>query len=290
MPQQGVYNPEAQYEIAVSDVEMRHDGETSWLARIYQPRGKGPFPILLDIHGGAWHSQDRLFDEPFLTPLAASGLLVVAVDFRLAPAHPYPAQVTDVNHAIRWVKAHASEWNGDPSTLGAVGTSSGGHTALLNSMRPKDPRYTAWPLPEAPDVDAGLRYVILNSAVIDPYARYLYAQRDGIDRLVMATENYFPNEPDMHEGNPQEILDRGEPVELVPVQIIHGTADLNVPDEIPERFVETYRAAGGHIEIEIFPGMRHVFIRDSGPEPERAVEAIKRFIARQLSIESTARD
>ena len=87
----------------------------------------------------------------------------------------------------------------------------------------------------------------------------------------------------MKEGNPQLILERGEAAELPPVLILQGTADDNLPLAIPHRFVESYRAAGGNVELELFPGMPHGFARDPGPETDRALALMKAFIARQLS-------
>ena len=87
----------------------------------------------------------------------------------------------------------------------------------------------------------------------------------------------------MKEGNPQLILERGEPTELPPVLILQGTADDNVPLSIPYRFVESYRAAGGNVELELFPGMPHGFARDPGTETDRALALAKAFIARQLN-------
>src|SRR5262249_26526457 len=85
---------------------------------------------------------------PMDRALAASGLLVVAVDLTLAPEAPYPACVQDANYAVRWLKASAATWNGDAAMLGIYyGSSSGGHVAELVAMRPRDPRYNAIPLP-----------------------------------------------------------------------------------------------------------------------------------------------
>ena len=78
--------------------------------------------------------------------LAASGLLVVAIDMTLAPEAPYPACVQDANYAVRWLKTKAATWNGDGSKIGIYGSSSGGHVAELLAMRPRDPRYNAIPL------------------------------------------------------------------------------------------------------------------------------------------------
>ena len=108
------------------------------MARIYQPKGAGPFPAVLDLHGGAWNAKDRHAEEPMDRALAASGLLVVAIDMTLAPESPYPACVQDANYAVRWLKSNAASWNGDPSRIGVYGSSSGGHVAELLAMRPRD--------------------------------------------------------------------------------------------------------------------------------------------------------
>jgi acetyl esterase/lipase len=268
---------------------FRHaDGEL--LARVYQPQGPGPFPALLDVHGGAWNLGDRLQNELVDTALAASGIVVVAVDFRLAPHHPYPAQVQDVNLATRWLKVHAGEFNASSERLGGLGSSSGGHTVALSALRPRDPRYAALPLPEAPGADAGLAYLLLLWGVLDPLVRYRYAQplRDGnlpgtVPHLARYSEDYFLTEEAMVEGNPQMILERGEPVDLPPALVLQGFPDSNVPKSIPERFVEAYRVRGGSIEIAWFPGSPHGFMRDPGPPTDRGVALAKAFIARQLA-------
>ncbi|MCH8897918.1 MAG: alpha/beta hydrolase fold domain-containing protein, partial [Chloroflexi bacterium] len=96
------YDPSASFEVAVSDVVYRQDGKTSWQATIYQPQSDGPFPGLLDVHGGAWNRGERSNDRVTNQALAASGIVVVAIYFRLAPDHPYPAQVILPNYATRW--------------------------------------------------------------------------------------------------------------------------------------------------------------------------------------------
>ena len=130
------YDPAKQYDIKVWDVEYRRDPVRTLMARVYQPQGAGPFPTLLDVHGGAWNDQDRTANAPVDERLAASGILVVAIDVRLAREAPYPASVADANYGVRWLKSKAREWHGDPETLGALGSSSGGHVMQLCAMRP----------------------------------------------------------------------------------------------------------------------------------------------------------
>ncbi len=112
------YDPNQTFEVKTQEVVYRRDGNQSWMATIYQPQGSGPFPALLDVHGGAWSRGERSNDQVMNQALAASGIVVAAIDFRLAPDHPYPAQIADVNYATRWLKAHAAEFNADPQSVG----------------------------------------------------------------------------------------------------------------------------------------------------------------------------
>ena len=185
------YDPGKKYEVKSWDVEYRRDPARPLMARIYQPQAQGPLPVLLDVHGGAWNGQDRTANAPVDGPLAASGILVVAIDVRLASEAPYPASVADVNYGIRWLKSKAREWNGDPATLGVLGSSSGGHVAELCAMRPRDPRYNALALREAPDSDATVKYVVARSPISDPMARYEQAKRKQREFLIKNSEIYF---------------------------------------------------------------------------------------------------
>jgi acetyl esterase len=277
------YDPANKFEIKVSDVEFRRAPARTLMARIYQPQGDGPFPALLDLHGGAWNDKDRTANSQMDEKLAASGLLVVAIDLTRAPEVPYPASVQDANYGVRWLKATARQWNGDPATVGALGSSSGGHEMELCAMRPHDPRYRAHPLSETADVEATIAYLATRSPVSDPFARFKNAEKMGREEMVQNTKNYFNPWQTIHEGNPQEILDRREPVTLPPLLIMQGELDDNVLPSAQEKFAASYRAAGGHCELEIFTGCEHMWVAQPGPQTDRAAEVVKDFIARQLS-------
>src|SRR5688572_28601723 len=89
------------YEVDERDVEYQRQGDKPWLAHIYQPRGAGPFPTIVDVHGGAWHNGDRTNNAGIDRALAARGIVVAAVDFRQPPEAGYPASICDVNLAVR---------------------------------------------------------------------------------------------------------------------------------------------------------------------------------------------
>jgi acetyl esterase/lipase len=277
------YDPGARFDLAVTEVELRRNTAGRMLmARIYQPKGAGPFSTVLDLHGGAWNRKDRLAEEPMDRALAASGLLVVAVDMTVAPEAPYPACVQDANYAVRWLKAKAATWNGDGSKIGIYGSSSGGHVAELLAMRPRDPRYSSIPLAAAPDLDAAVAWVATRSPVSNTFARYENAERRRNEGMVKNNKVFFSPWETIHESNPQEILERGEKVTLPPLLIMQGALDDNVLPEMQEKFAKTYRAAGGACDYRLFENSVHEWVAEPGPQTDKARDVVKEFVARQL--------
>lgn len=271
---------EARFEIETSDLEYRRDGEAPLLARLYRPRGAGPFSALIEVHGGAWASGDRLNNAPLDIALAKSGVIVLAVDFRMPPVHRYPASIADINYATRWLKAHAGEFGSRAGLVGGLGTSSGAHQLLLSCLRPSDPRYAALPSAEAAGADATLPWVVLCWPIADPLARYRMAREKGNTRLVQSHDAYWASEAEMAEGNPQRIVEAGEATSLPQAILVQGLADDNVTPDMADRFTAAYRAKGGAIELHKFEGQPHTFIpRDPASEASRrATELIRDFI------------
>ena len=283
------YDPTATFEITVTEVEVRRTPAGRLLmARVYQPIGVGPFPTVLDLHGGAWNAKDRHAEEPMDRALAASGILVVAIDLTLAPEAPYPACVQDANYGVRWLKAKAAAWKGDPSRIGVYASSSGGHVAELLAMRPRDPRYNAIPLPQgAPKVDASVAYVAMRSPISDTFARYENAEHLKREDMVKNNTTFFKPWDTIHESNPVEILQRHEQVTLVPMLVMQGALDDNMIPSAQKKFADTYKAAGGDIRYELFEGCEHEWVAKEGPQTDRAREMVKAFIARQLKADRT---
>src|ERR1700712_3454992 len=153
---------------------QRHEGRPM-LARLYQPIGNGPFPAVLEVHGGAWTTGDRLNNVVIGEALAADGIVVLSMDFRMPPHGRYPDTVADVNFGIRWLKANATKFGSRADLVGGLGTSSGGHLLLLSALRPKHPDYAKLPLAE-PGTDASLRFAIACWPVADPLTRYRVMQ------------------------------------------------------------------------------------------------------------------
>ena len=282
------------HDLDIDDVEYVRHGDTPLLARLFKPRGAGPFPIIVDLHGGAWCRGDRLNDTPINEPLAKSGVVVAALDFRMPPEASYPGSMADINYAIRWLKTRATSLRSRPDLVGVMGISSGAHQGMLAGMRPHDARYAAIPLPAgAPAVDASVRCVVLCWPVIDPLARYHYAKKlkaggppypEIVDRVLPCHDQYWRTEEAMAEGNPVLALERGERVALPPALYIQGTRDVAHPRPDLDRFVAQYRKAGGRVELELYEGEAEGFItrNPASPAARRAVERIVEFVHKQM--------
>jgi len=277
----------ATYAIDVTDIEYLRHGDKPLLARLYKPRGTGPFPIIVDLHGGAWCKKDRMSDAGTDEPLAKSGVIVVALDFRMPPDAGYPASLADVNYAIRWCKAHAAEWNGRADRVGVLGVSSGGHQAMLAAMRPADMRYAALPLAGKSAVDAKVHCAVMCWPVIDPLGRYQYAKaaqkgndeklKKSADEWVICHDKYWGSEAAMTEGNPTLALERGEKTDLPPVLYLQGTADIAHPKPNRDQFIASYRKAGGRVDLHLFEGVGEAFITND-PTSQAARDAIERIV------------
>ena len=283
------YDPKARYEISIHETEYRRSAKgRPLMARAYQPKAEGknagPFPVLLDLHGGAWNNKDRFANQTMARAVAASGVLVVSIDLTLAHEAPYPASVQDANYGVRWVKMKAPGWKGDPSSVGILGSSTGGHMGELVGMKPRDPKYAAIPLPEAPKLDAAVRYVAARSPISDPFARWQQAEKMKRAEMIQNTKKYWTPWETIHEGNPQEILERREKVSLPPLLIMQGSLDDNVLPSLQEKFAASYRAAGGECHLEIFEGCEHLWVDKPGPMTDKAHEMVKGFIAKNLAV------
>ncbi len=258
----------------VEDVEYLRHGDKPLLARIFKPRGGGPFPALVECHGGAWCMSDRKSEQVRHEFMATHGIVTIALDFRSGNEAPYPASAQDINYAVRWAKAHARELKTRPELVMLSGQSSGGHLAMLVAMRPHDPRYAAIALPAgAPAVDASVPAVVMWWPVINPLSRYRHAKRavaggeEWGKSIIQRHDAYWRNEENMAEGNPMLALERGEPVQLPPAIWLQARGDnvhdykdpeLNFAGNEPQRFVANYRKAGGDIDLVYIDMERHV--------------------------------
>jgi acetyl esterase/lipase len=281
------------YEFTTEDVEYLRHGDRGLALRLYKPRGTGPFPAVVDLHGGAWGKgsleECRGRDEA----LAKAGVLAVALDFRDGN-DGYPTALVDINYAIRWVKARAEQLNTRADLVGITGASSGGHLAMLTAMRPNDPRYGAIPLTAgSPAVDATVRSVVMCWPVINPLSRYRNALRERakgtawVGDIPERQSSFWKNDENMTDGNPVLMLERGEKVSMPPALWVQGRPDpvhdyrdpeSPVALNEPERFAASYRKAGGAIEM--------LYIDQAARMTNASHDPIAAFFLREMAVKT----
>ena len=259
----------------VEDIEYLRHGDKPLLARVFKPKGEGPFPALVECHGGAWCLQNRLTEKLRHEAMASNGIVSISLDFRSGSEVPYPASMQDINYAVRWAKLNARSLKTRPDLVGISGQSSGGHQAMLVAMRPHDPRYAAIPLPAgSPAHDASVRCVVMSWPVINPLSRYRHAKRAQTENVaaewpksvITRQDSFWQSEANMAEGNPVLILERGETVLTPPAIWYQGRGDTmhdykdvesDFPGNEPQRFVAAYTKAGGQITLDYIDADRH---------------------------------
>lgn len=278
-------------EFITEDIEYLRHGERTLKLRLYKPQGAGPFPLVVDLHGGAWGKGS--FEECAGRDevLARAGLLVAALDFRDGK-DGYPTALVDINYAIRWLKSRATQLHTRADRVGICGQSSGGHLAMLAAMRPHDPRYTTIPLPAgAPAVDATVRSVAMAWPVINPLSRYRNALRERtkgtawVGDIPERQSAFWKNDENMIEGNPVLMLERGEKVSLPRAlwlqgrpDPVHDYRDPESPVALnePERFTAIYRKAGGAIDL--------LYVDQAARTTAAARDPIAAFFLREMAV------
>ncbi|MCC6292100.1 MAG: alpha/beta hydrolase [Bryobacterales bacterium] len=235
-----------------NDIEFARPGGVPLTLDASVPGGKGPFPTVIVVHGGGWQNgSKRSYEKPLLPVLTDAGFTWFTINYRLAPQHPYPAAVEDVEAAVRWVKAHAKEFKVDKRRIALMGESAGGHLVAFVGVRPTPATRVA--------------------AVVDFYGPHDLARRETGREEVSKSLRLFlgVDKPDaaglakLKEASPTTYVKRGLP----PFLFIHGTNDVTVPFEQSPVLCDKLKAAGNRCEVFAVEGAPHGVGRwESRPE------------------------
>lgn len=239
------------------------DWPQSLLLDVYRPQGKGPFPSVLLIHGGAWKRGDREQVERLATRIAARGFLVVNTTYRLVPTWIYPAQLEDVQQALRWMRSPAGAAQGiDAQRIATYGYSAGGHLAALAGHIANDPKLG--------DPQTRVRAIVAGGTPAD---LSLYEGGRLVPAFLGGTRDEKPDT--FREASPVSHVDAADP----PVFIYQATLDYLVPEEQAVHYKAALDAAGVTNELFLIRGHGHIsgFFADGA-----AVEASLDFLDRYL--------
>lgn len=231
------------------------------------PRGKGPFPAILAVHGGGWVAGNRKEMGPLVVELAKNGYVAASVEYRLAPGHKFPAQIEDVKRCVRWLRANAAKYKIDPERIGAVGVSAGAHlVALLGTSSPKDKL-------EGPGDErqsSRVRAIICWAGPYDFMKGLDSLMRPNTAPLVLALMGGAPQDAQRRAASAVTYVSKDDP----PVLLVHGTADEVVSIEHSEIFEKALKEAGVKVDFLRYPGAGHGL---AGNDLQQAVTASLKF-------------
>lgn len=244
------------------DIEYgRAEGEPL-LLDAHVPDGAGPFPVAIFVHGGGWSGGDKAGSDkpgngadisPWFEPLSDANFTWFSINYRLAPQHRWPACLGDVQTAIRWVKAHARDYHGDPDRIALIGHSAGGHLVCLAAT--------------LADAETTVQAVVGFAAVTDLEADA--AVRGGLSpslqKLFDQPKEVTPaSRALLHENSAINHIHPGLP----PFLLLHGTADKSVRYEQSVAFQEKLRTAGVPCDLITIPGGPHGLLTWKGLAPD----------------------
>ena len=263
---------------------------------IYRPRDVdlSGAPVLIQIHGGGWtigtKEQQGLL---LMNRMAQRGWICVAMNYRLAPKHPFPAQIIDVKKTIAWTRENIAAYGGDPSYLVVTGGSAGGHLSALAALTPGEPEYQ-------PDFESADTSV---AGCVPFYGVYDLAGLNG-EKHAVAMRDYFLG-PRVFKKNPATHLDdfiKASPLTHVSPDapdffVLHGALDSLVDVRQARTFVEKLKTESkATVTYAEFPATQHAFEVFGSIRSHHVIKAVERwllhhrtaFLSRQAERDSAA--
>ena len=225
-----------------TDIEYGKAGNVSLRLDAHVPDDPGPFPMALVVHGGGWSSGDGRQGIPTITEsLTKANFTWFSIDYRLAPTDRWPACFADLQTAIRWVKAHAAEYKGDPRRLALVGYSAGGQLTCLAAVSAKEDTQVQAVVGFPPPTD--MEADTVRRGGLSPSLQALFG-RTAVDDQTR---------PLLREMSAINFVKPGLP----PFLLIHGDADKSVPYEQSVRFQAKLKENGVPCELIVIKDAPH---------------------------------
>lgn len=240
---------------------------------IAKPKGDGPFPCVLCIHGGGFRAGSRDGYNAQIIRLAAQGYVAVTVSYRLAPKYPFPAAIHDTKAAVRFLRANAKKYGIDPDRIGVTGGSAGGTLAQMLGVTAGVKEFEG---------DGGnAEHSSAVKCVVNVYGANDFTKSYGksVD-AAQVLPMYLGG--DLEKARPAHI--RSSPLywvtpTAVPTLCIHGTEDKYVHVEQAEMLVEKLKATGVEVALLKLEGAGHGF---KGADAETAEKAMVAFFDKHL--------
>ena len=265
------------------EVLIREVDGTRVTADVIAPKGDGPHPVLVYLHGGGWVCGSPKTHRKLCFRFAEAGYLVVNVDYRLAPEAPFPAPFDDCVEAIRWAARNAEQYGGDPSRLAVGGDSAGGNLSAAAAVALADD-------PDAPEISAALLiYGVFDFDAMGQLAAEGDAGGDGGDPLQAIGEQMTDLMAGSYLGADWRTSDlsdaRISPIhaadKLPPSHVVVGSADPLIAQA--EALVEKLSATGVEHEHIVVPDMPHGYAQmEFFPQARESIDRMVSFLRKHL--------
>jgi len=236
---------------------------------IYFPNSGGPWPVLMYVHGGGWDKGDKAEGAGW-NYLTAQGYLVVSVNYRLAAYNiKFPAMIQDVKCAVRYLRAHAGEYNLDPQRIAAIGASAGGHLVALLGTSDKS---AGWDVGEYLDQSSRVQAVVAEAVFSD----FTKTMPNSISMAIYFALGELP-------GTSSQVNAAASPVTYItpddpPFLIIHGEKDGYAPVEQAKVLDAGLKAAGVSSRLVIVQNGQHGLNSTTGDPAVPSAEEISQII------------
>ncbi len=246
-------------------------GETLTL-NIYHPPGEETCPVVMYIHGGGFTSGDKWEGQHWASYLLPWGYAVVSIDYRLAPRHPFPAAIADVQCAIAWIRQHADTYHLAPQHIALIGSSAGGHLAALAGMVGAPGAPSA---PWQPSCNIGSNFqvqaVVSHSGPMD--LQKILSTGEGHDAVLAFVGSACQPPTVCAQASPITYVSRGAP----PVLLFHGTRDGIVPVINAREMATALRAANVPVTYIEMQNAGHV-----DPLNDTQLQTLRHFLDQYL--------
>jgi acetyl esterase/lipase len=188
---------------------------------IYFPASGGPWPVFLYVHGGSWMEGDKAEGEGW-RGLNEQGYLVVSLNYRLAPIHKFPAMIEDLKCAVRYLRAHAADYNLDSEHFAVLGASAGGHLVALMGTADES---AGWEVGPNQDQSSRVQAVITIAGFFD----FTKTIKGGVGTPIYSAFGALPgtSSPKLVTASPVTYISPDDP----PFLIFHGDRDNIAPPE-----------------------------------------------------------
>jgi acetyl esterase/lipase len=250
-------------------------GERRLVMDLWLPQGQPkPMPLIVYVHGGGWRMGTQ-YRPPFQPRLFDEGVATVAITYRFSGEAPFPAMLHDCKTAVRWLRAHAAQFNLDPDRFATWGISAGGHLSGLLGVTNGRAEF---------DGDGPYREYRSDVCAVCSWCGPMdlareYESEDPANALATMVREVVGGTGSAH----AELARAASPVahalaSSAPFLLVHGAEDTLVPAWHSTAMHERLRNVGAHSELVLLPGIGHAI------DQHEAVEAVRRFFVEQFEL------